>query len=79
MNGSNQNLGLNFSQESVSSSLDTDCVPAKGCKSKFKDYNKNYFSLLRLDIRSLSKNFESFKKLYNLLSFKFRIACFSET
>ena len=31
----------------------------------------NAVSVLHLNIRSLSKNFESFKELYNLLSFKF--------
>ena len=36
-------------------------------------------SVLHLNIRSVSKNFESFKELYNLLSFKFSIVCFSET
>ena len=38
----------------------------------------NAVSVLHLNIRSLSKNFESFKELY-LLSFKFNIVCFSET
>ena len=51
----------------------------KDFKSKFKDYTENSFSVLHLNIRSLSKNLESFKKLYNLLSFKFSILCFSET
>ena len=51
----------------------------KDFKSKFKDYTENSFFVLHLNIRSLSKNLESFKKLYNLLSFKFSILCFSET
>ena len=51
----------------------------KDFKSKFKDYTENSFFVLYLNIRSLSKNLESFKKLYNLLSFKFSILCFSET
>ena len=51
----------------------------KDFKSKFKDYTENCFFVLHLNIRSLSKNLESFKKLYNLLSFKFSILCFSET
>ena len=51
----------------------------KDFKSKFKDYTENSFSVLHLNIRSLSKNLESMKNLYNLLSFKFSIVCFSET
>ena len=46
---------------------------------KKKDYSQNFFSALRLNIRSLSKNFGSFKELYTLLSFKFSIVYFSET
>ena len=51
----------------------------KNFKSTFKDYTENSFFVLHVNIRSLSKNLESFKKLYNLLSFKFSILCFSET
>ena len=51
----------------------------KDFKSKCKDYTENSFSVLHLNIRSLSKNLESLKKLYNLLSFKFSTVCFSET
>ena len=40
----------------------------KDFKSKFKDYIENSFFVLQLNISSLSKNLESFKKLYNLLS-----------
>ena len=36
MNDNNQDPDLNFFHESVSSSLDTDCVSPKDFKSKFK-------------------------------------------
>ena len=51
----------------------------KDFKSKFKDCTENSFFVLHLNIGSLSKNLESFKTLYNLLSFKFSILCFLET
>ena len=79
MNDNNQDPNLNFFHESISSSFDADYVSTKDFKSKFKDYSKNSFSVLRLNIRSLSKDFESFKELCNLLSFKFSIVCLSET
>ena len=66
MNYKNQDPDLNFFHKSVSSSLDTDYVSPKDFKSKFRDYTENSFSAFHLNIRSLSKNFESFKKLYDL-------------
>ena len=77
MNDNNQGPDLNLFYESVSSSLDTDYVSPKDFRSKFKIIPKT-LSVLHLNIRSLSKNFESFKELYNLLSFKFCMVCFSE-
>ena len=68
MNDNNQDPDLIFLHESVSSSLDTDYVSPKDFKSKFKDYIENSFSVLHLNIRSLSKNFESFKELCNLFT-----------
>ena len=79
MNDNNQYPHLNLFHKSVSSSLDTDHVSPKDFKSKFKGYTENSFSVLHLNIRTLGKNFESSKDLYNLLSFKFNIVCFSET
>ena len=69
INYNNQDPVLNFFNENVS---------PKDFKIKFKDYTNTSFSVLHLNIRSLSKNFESFEELY-LLSFKFNIVCFSET
>ena len=62
----------------IYSSLDTDYVSSKAFQSKFKDYAKNSSSVVHLNIRSLSKSSESFKEVYNLLSFKFSIVCFPE-
>ena len=40
---------------------------------------KDSFSVLHLNIRSINKNFESFKEFYSKIKFKFSIVCFSET
>ena len=45
--------------------------------SKFE--SPDTFSVLHINIRSLRKNFEDFKKLYQTLNLKFNIVCFSET
>ena len=37
------------------------------------------FSVLHLNIRSLTKKFDDFKELYKTLNLKFSIVCFSET
>ena len=79
MNDNNLDPDLNFFHESVFSSLDTDYVSPEDYKSKFTDCTGNSFPVLHLNIRSLSKNFESLKELYNLLSLMFSIVRFSET
>ena len=79
MNNNNKDPDLDFFHESVSFSLDKDYDSPKDFKYKFKGYTENSFSVLHLNIRSISRNLESFKYLYNLLSFKFSIVCFSET
>ena len=38
-----------------------------------------YFSILHLNIRSIKKNFKSFKTYFSALDFTFSIICFSET
>ena len=45
--------------------------------SKFE--SSDTFSVLHLNIRSLRKNFEDFKELYQTLNLKFSIVCLSET
>ena len=41
--------------------------------------SSNYFSILRLNISSIMKNFENFKMFLNSINFTFSIMCFSET
>ena len=60
--------------KTLTSFLDTDHVSPREFKCKFKDYTENSFSVLHLNIRSLSRNFGSFKYLtiseLNLISLK---------
>ena len=66
MNDRNQDSDFNFFDKSVPFSLHTDCISPKDFKSKFKDYTENSFSVLQINIRSISKNFEWFKELTKL-------------
>ena len=45
--------------------------------SKFE--SPDTFSVLHLNIKSLSKNFEDLKELYEALDLEFSVVCFSET
>ena len=45
----------------------------------FKDFSKNSFSFLHLNIRSINKNFEAFTAFYSKLNHIFSAICFSET
>ena len=40
---------------------------------------KNGFSVLHVNIRSINKNFETFKNFYSKLNCTFSVICFSET
>ena len=48
-------------------------------KTNFKDFSKNSFSVVHLNIRSINKNFESFSEFYSKLNHVFSVICFSET
>ena len=48
-------------------------------KTNFKDFSKNYFSFLHLNIRSIHKDFEAFSEFYSKLNYIFIVICFSET
>ena len=61
MNNNNRDPDLDFFHESVSFSLDKDYDSPKDFKYKFKGYTENSFSVLHLNIRSISRNLESFK------------------
>ena len=68
---------INFYQDI--SSLDTHYFTPNDFQDNFKCFYENTFSLLHLNIRSINKNFETFKQFYSSLNFTFSIICFSET
>ena len=45
----------------------------------FLDNSSDQFSVLHLNIRSIKKNFESFKLFLNSINFTFSVICLSET
>ena len=61
------------------SSLETHYCSPNDFKNNFQSFLKDSFSVLHLNIRSMNKNFESFKEFYLKIKFKFSIFCFSET
>ena len=61
------------------SMLDTQYLMPDKFKTNFKDFSKNSFSVLHLNIRSINKNFEAFTELYSKLNYIFSVICFSET
>ena len=68
---------INFYQDI--SSLETHYCCPNNFKNNFQCFLKDSFSFLHLNIRSINKNFESFKGFYSAIKFKFSIVCFSET
>ena len=61
------------------SMLDTQYLMPDKFKTNFKDFSKNSFSVLHLNIRSINKNFEPFSEFYSKLKHVFSVICFSET
>ena len=61
------------------SMLDTQYLMPDKFKTNFKDFSKNSFSVLHLNIRSINKNFEAFSEFYSKLNHVFSVICFSET
>ena len=59
-------------------SFETSFLSESDAKEKLKQLNQN-FSILNLNIRSISKNFEDFKELIKKLDFNFKIICITET
>ena len=59
--------------------LDTQYLMPDKFKTNFKDFFKNSFSVLHLNIRSINKNFEAFAEIYSKLNHIFSVICFSET
>ena len=68
---------INFYQDI--SSLETHYCSPNDFQNNFQCFLKDSFSVLHLNIRSMNKNFESFKEFYSKINFKFSIVCFSET
>ena len=62
INDNNQGPNVDFFHKNISFSLHTDYMSLKELMYKFKGYTGNFFSALHLNIRSLSKKFESFKE-----------------
>ena len=68
---------INFCQDI--SSLETHYCSPNDFKNNFQSFLNESFLVLHLIIRSMNKNFESFKEFYSTIKFKFSIVCFSET
>ena len=61
------------------SPLDTKCFNPNEIREGFECLCKNGFSVLHVNIRSINKNFETFKNFYSKLNCTFSVICFSET
>ena len=73
-----QDLDVDFYQTQISS-LDTSYYIPNEVKQNLENFQQKSFSVLHLNIRSLSKSFESFRKFLDLLCFSFSHICLSET
>ena len=75
----NQDPDVNFFLNDITS-LNTEYFPPSDVKIGFSKFeSSDTFSVLHLNVRSLRKNFEDFKELYQTLNLKLSIAYFSET
>ena len=61
------------------SSLDTSYYIPNEVKEKLENFQQNSFSVLHLNIHSMSKKFESFWEFLDSLCFTFSAICLSET
>ena len=73
-----QDADVNFYQTQISS-LDTSYYIPNEVKEKLENFQQKSFSVLHLNIRSMSKNFESFREFLDSLCFTFSAICLSET
>ena len=69
---------VNF-YETQMSSLDSSYYISNAVKEKLENFQQKSFSVLHLNIRSMSKNFESFREFLDSLCFTFSAICLSET
>ena len=68
------NLDIKFS--SYISPLDTKYFNTKKIREGFECLCKNGFSVLHVSIRSINKDYETFKSLYSKLNCTFSVVCF---
>ena len=61
------------------SMLDTEYLTPDKFNINVKDFFKNSFSALHLNLGSINKNFESFSEFYPKLNHILNLICFSET
>ena len=59
--------------------LDAQYLMPDKFKTNFKDFSKNSFFVLHLNIRSINKHFEAFSKFQSKLNNIFSVICLSET
>ena len=74
----NQDPDVNFYQTQISS-LDTNYYIPNKVKENLENFQQKSFSFLHLNIRSMSKNFESFREFLDSFCFSFSAICLSET
>ena len=72
-NDPDENMFNNLSQ------IDSVFYAAEEAATNFKKLNDKTFSVLHLNVRSLNKNFESFKELLTTIKFEFKVICLTET
>ena len=76
-NDSNQDPDVNFYNDIYS--IETSYLLPCEANSKLKLFSSETFSILPLNTRSMTKNFETLKEFYNSLNVSFSIICLSET
>ena len=67
---------INFYQTQISS-LDTNCYIPNEVMENLENFQQKQFSVLYLNIRSMSKNFESLREFLHSLCFSFSAICLS--
>ena len=77
LNDSNQDSDVNFYNNI--SSIETSYLLPCEANNKLKYFSSETLSILHLNIRSMTKNFETFQEFYNSLNVNFSIICLSET
>ena len=77
LNDSNQDPDINFCNDIYS--MKTSYLLPCEANNKLKRFSSETFSVLQLNIRSMTKNFESFKEFYNSLNIGLSTICLSVT